>query len=75
MVADLFEADHQQYGVAYIVLSSVAGISIGPVVGAFIQRHLSWRWNFWVLRSSPLVRIYQSMSRHFQADSLQILAM
>ncbi|KAL8830701.1 MAG: hypothetical protein Q9191_001283 [Dirinaria sp. TL-2023a] len=48
MVADLFEADHQQYGVAYIVLSSVGGTSIGPVVGAFIQRHLSWHWNFWI---------------------------
>ena len=47
MVADLFEADHQQYGVAYIVLSSVGGTSIGPVIGAFIERYLSWHWNFW----------------------------
>ncbi|KAL8728834.1 MAG: hypothetical protein Q9166_005151 [cf. Caloplaca sp. 2 TL-2023] len=48
MVADMWEADNQQYAVAYVVLSSVGGSSIGPVVGAFIQRYLSWHWNFWV---------------------------
>ncbi|KAL8705433.1 MAG: hypothetical protein Q9201_001457 [Fulgogasparrea decipioides] len=48
MVADMWEADDQQYAVAYIVLSSVGGSAIGPVVGAFIQRYLSWHWNFWV---------------------------
>ncbi|KAI4235215.1 MAG: hypothetical protein L6R40_006512 [Gallowayella cf. fulva] len=48
MVADMWEADDQQYAVAFIVLSSVGGSSIGPVVGAFIQRYLSWHWNFWV---------------------------
>ncbi|KAL8967853.1 MAG: hypothetical protein Q9183_002734 [Haloplaca sp. 2 TL-2023] len=48
MVADMWEPDDQQYAVAFIVLSSVGGTSIGPVVGAFIQRYLSWHWNFWV---------------------------
>ena len=48
MVADLFEPDDQQWGVAYIVLSSVGGTSVGPIFGAFIERYLSWRWNFWV---------------------------
>ncbi|KAL8636962.1 MAG: hypothetical protein Q9228_005709 [Teloschistes exilis] len=48
MVADMWEADEQQYAVAYVVLSSVGGSSIGPVVGAFIQRYLSWHWNFWI---------------------------
>ena len=48
MVADLYEADDQQYAVAYIVLSSVGGSAIGPIFGAFIQRHLTWHWNFWV---------------------------
>ncbi|KAI4248568.1 MAG: hypothetical protein LQ352_005914 [Teloschistes flavicans] len=48
MVADMWEADDQQYAVAFIVLSSVGGSSIGPVVGAFIQRYLSWHWNFWI---------------------------
>ncbi|KAL8671140.1 MAG: hypothetical protein Q9168_004355 [Polycauliona sp. 1 TL-2023] len=48
MVADMWEPDNQQYAVAYVVLSSVGGTSIGPVVGAFIQRYLSWHWNFWI---------------------------
>ena len=48
MVADMWEADDQQYAIAYVVLSSVGGTSIGPVVGAFIQRYLSWHWNFWI---------------------------
>lgn len=37
VVADLFDADDQQYAVAFIVLSSVGGTSIGPVIGGFIQ--------------------------------------
>lgn len=48
MVADMWDADDQQYAVAYIVLSSVAGSVIGPIVGAFVQAYLSWRWIFWV---------------------------
>ncbi|KAL8717178.1 MAG: hypothetical protein Q9225_005554 [Loekoesia sp. 1 TL-2023] len=48
MVADMWEADEQQYAVAYVVLSSVGGSAIGPVIGAFIQRYLSWHWNFWI---------------------------
>ncbi|KAI9818059.1 MAG: hypothetical protein M1827_000683 [Pycnora praestabilis] len=48
MVADMWQADDQQYAVAYIVLSSVGGSVVGPIVGAFVQRYLSWRWNFWV---------------------------
>ena len=53
MLADLWEADDQQYGVAAVVFSSVAGSVIGPVIGAFIQNAyesygLSWRWNIWL---------------------------
>ena len=48
MVADMWEADNQQYAVAFIVLSSVGGSAIGPLVGAFVERWLSWHWNFWV---------------------------
>ncbi|KAJ3824896.1 MFS multidrug transporter [Lentinula raphanica] len=48
MVADMWDADDQQFAVAFIVLSSVGGSSIGPVVGAFIQKYLSWHWNFWI---------------------------
>ncbi|MCJ1279306.1 hypothetical protein MMC21_007130 [Puttea exsequens] len=48
MVADMWEADDQQYAVAYIVLSSVGGSALGPVIGAFVQRWLSWHWIFWI---------------------------
>ncbi|KAK3170611.1 hypothetical protein OEA41_002692 [Lepraria neglecta] len=48
MVADMWEADNQQYAVAFIVLSSVGGSAVGPLVGAFVERWLSWHWNFWV---------------------------
>lgn len=48
MVADMWNADDQQYAVAYIVLSSVGGSVIGPVVGGFVEKNLSWRWVFWV---------------------------
>lgn len=42
------EAEDQQFAVAFIVLSSVGGSSIGPVVGAFIQKNLAWQCNFWI---------------------------
>lgn len=48
MVADLYQADDQQYAVAYVVLSSVLGTSIGPVVAGPITRFLPLAWNFWV---------------------------
>ncbi|KAJ3787647.1 MFS multidrug transporter [Lentinula aff. detonsa] len=48
MVADMWDADDQQFAIAFIVLSSVGGSSIGPVVGAFIEKYLSWHWNFWI---------------------------
>ena len=48
LIADMWDADDQQYAVAYIVLSSVGGSVIGPIVGAFVQRWLSWHWNFWI---------------------------
>lgn len=48
MVADLWEAHEQQYALAYVVLSSVGGTSVGPVVGGPIAAYLSWRWNIWV---------------------------
>ena len=47
-VADMFEPAYQQYAVAFIVLSSVGGTSVGPVVGGPIQQYLPWYWNFWV---------------------------
>jgi MFS family permease len=48
LVADMWEADNQQYAVVFIVLASVAGSVIAPVVGGFIEVNLGWRWNFWI---------------------------
>ncbi|CAK7206914.1 hypothetical protein SEUCBS139899_009721 [Sporothrix eucalyptigena] len=48
MVADMFDADNQQYAVAYIVLSSVGGSILGPIVGGFVQYNLAWRWCIWI---------------------------
>lgn len=48
MIADLWEADDQQYAVACVVFSSVAGSVIGPVVGGFVEQFLPWRWNIWI---------------------------
>lgn len=48
MVADMWEAEEQQYAVAYIVFSSVAGSVIAPVVGGFAGAFLDWHWNFWL---------------------------
>ena len=48
MVADMFDSDNQQYAVAYIVLSSVGGSILGPIVGGFVQYNLHWRWCIWI---------------------------
>ncbi|PGG99816.1 hypothetical protein GX51_06107 [Blastomyces parvus] len=48
MIADMWEPDDQQFAVAFIVLSSVAGSVIAPIVGGFMEVYLNWRWNFWV---------------------------
>ncbi|WEW62017.1 hypothetical protein PRK78_007517 [Emydomyces testavorans] len=48
MIADMWEADDQQFAVAFIVLSSVAGSVLGPIFGGFIEVYLPWRWNFWI---------------------------
>lgn len=48
MIADIFEADNQQYAVAYIVFSSVGGSVLGPVVGGFVEACLPWRWCIWI---------------------------
>ncbi|TIC06997.1 multidrug transporter [Wallemia mellicola] len=49
LCADLWSADTQQYGVAYVVWSSVTGTTVGPIVGGFLQSFApSWRWIFWI---------------------------
>lgn len=48
MIADLWEAEDQQYAVACVVFSSVGGSVIGPVVGGFVEANLAWRWNIWI---------------------------
>lgn len=48
MVADLYQPDDQQWAVLFVVLSSVFGTSVGPVVGGPIQAFLPWYWNFWI---------------------------
>ncbi|KAJ5831727.1 hypothetical protein N7474_000038 [Penicillium riverlandense] len=48
MTADMWEADDQGFAVAYVVLSSVGGTTIGPIFGGLIQYYLPWQWNFWI---------------------------
>ncbi|TIC22420.1 MFS general substrate transporter [Wallemia mellicola] len=51
LVADLFTPETQQYGLAYVVWSSVGGSVLGPILGGFIQQFAkpepAWRWVFW----------------------------
>ena len=48
MIADMWDADNQQYAVAFVVFSSVGGSILGPVVGGFSERYLAWRWSIWI---------------------------
>jgi len=48
MVADMWEADNQQYAVAFIVFSSVGGSVLGPIVGGFVEQYCIWQWNIWI---------------------------
>lgn len=49
LCADLWSADTQQYGVAFVVWSSVSGTTVGPIIGGFLQSFApSWRWIFWI---------------------------
>ena len=61
MVADMWESDNQQYAVAFVVFSSVGGSILGPVVGGFSERYLSWRWSIWIQVCQPkFLQILQS---------------
>lgn len=48
MVADMFPAKEQEYPLAFIVLSSVGGSIVGPIIGGFVQTYLEWRWTIWI---------------------------
>ncbi|KAG8158572.1 hypothetical protein KVR01_011694 [Diaporthe batatas] len=48
LIADLYEPDDQQWPLAFIVLSSCIGTSIGGVIGGPIQKYLSWHWFFYI---------------------------
>lgn len=45
----MWDADTQQYAVAYVVFSSVFGSVLGPIVGGFVEQYVpSWRWTIWI---------------------------
>ncbi|KAJ5762480.1 uncharacterized protein N7511_005862 [Penicillium nucicola] len=48
LIADLYEPETQQFPLAFIVLSSCIGTSIGGVIGGPIERFLDWQWFFWI---------------------------
>lgn len=48
MTADMWEPDDQGFAVAYVVLSSVGGTTIGPIFGGLIEQWLPLEWNFWI---------------------------
>lgn len=48
MTADMWEPDDQGFAVAFVVLSSVGGTTIGPFFGGFIGQWLDWRLNCWI---------------------------
>nr|POE51742.1 efflux pump atb [Quercus suber] len=48
MIADMWDADTQQYAVAFVVFSSVGGSVLGPIVGGFVGQFLDWRWCIWI---------------------------
>ncbi|WFD36583.1 hypothetical protein MCUN1_003466 [Malassezia cuniculi] len=59
VVADLYDAEDQQYALAFVVLSSCIGTSIGPFIGGFLAGLIpmeneghwmsSLNWIFWTM--------------------------
>ncbi|KAF2757464.1 MFS general substrate transporter [Pseudovirgaria hyperparasitica] len=47
IVADMFRPDEQGYAVNFVVLASVSGSVVGPVVGGYLEENVEWEWNFW----------------------------
>lgn len=49
MVADMWESNRHGFALAFLVLASCIGTSIGPVFGGIMQDQLSWHWHFWIM--------------------------
>ncbi|KAK7959244.1 sugar transporter [Apiospora aurea] len=49
LIADLYTQEEQQWPLAFIVLSSCIGTSIGGIIGGPIRRFLEWQWFFWIM--------------------------
>ncbi|KAI0153064.1 major facilitator superfamily domain-containing protein [Xylariaceae sp. FL1272] len=47
VVSDLYSADRQEAPLAFIVLSSVAGSIVGPILGGFLEANFTWRSTIW----------------------------
>ncbi|KAI1452329.1 major facilitator superfamily domain-containing protein [Annulohypoxylon moriforme] len=48
VVSDMYHLRHQEYPLSFIVLSSVGGSIIGPIIGGYIETYLDWTWCIWV---------------------------
>jgi len=57
IVADLFTLDERRKTQSYMASLWVLSAVIGPLAGAFIVQHLSWRWVFWINVAPGLVAI------------------
>ena len=71
MIADMWDSEHQQYAVAFVVFSSVGGSVLGPIVGGFSEAFLAWRCvSFSILTTFPLTQVIggQSGSSSSSAD-------
>lgn len=52
VVADLYDSDDHQYAIAFVVLSSVMGTSVGPFIGGIVQQVMPYNplyWMFWLM--------------------------
>lgn len=47
-VSDLWDAEHQGWGVNAFAISAEAGATVGPIIGAFVVQDVGWRWTFGV---------------------------
>ncbi|KAI1763715.1 MFS general substrate transporter [Hypoxylon sp. FL1150] len=50
LVSDMFTNDDPmfQHATSFIVLSSVGGSIIGPIIGGVIERYCAWQWCIWI---------------------------